>query len=50
MDVEQARPAVRPEGDGPGVLVRQHADDEVVDLLPVRDAGEGRVLAADEHA
>ena len=50
VDVVDARPAVRPEGDEPGVLVRQHAGDEVVDLLPVRDAGEGRVLAADEDA
>ncbi len=50
VDVEQARPPVRPESDGPRVPVRQQAREEVVHLLPVRDAGEGRVLAPDEHA
>jgi serine/threonine protein kinase len=35
VDVVDARPAVRPEGDGPSVWVRQHAGDEVVShVLP----------------
>jgi hypothetical protein len=48
VDVEEARPLVRPEGNGPRVPMRQHTRDEVVHLLPVRDASEGRVLATDE--
>ena len=30
--------------------MRQHAPDRVVNLLPVCDAGKGRVLAADKDA
>ena len=50
VDVVQAHAAARSEGHRPDPGVGFQAPEEVVHLLPVRDAGEGGVLAPDEDA
>ena len=50
VNVEDPRPSGRSELDRSHEPPDEELLDEVVDLLPVRDAGERRVLSADEHA
>ena len=50
MNVEDSRPSGRSELDRSDELPGDELFYEVVDLLPVGDAGERRVLPADEHA
>jgi hypothetical protein len=50
VNVEDSRPSGRSEPDGGHEPPDQELLDEVVDLLPMRDAGERGVLSADEHA
>jgi hypothetical protein len=50
VEVIEAYPATRTEGGGTDPAEGLKALQEVVDLLPVGDAGERRVLAADEDA
>ena len=50
VDVKHSRPLLRPKGRGRSESLGQELFDEIVHLLPVSDARESRVLAANEHS